>query len=570
MAVKEPADATRPIGAFQPLTHRNFREIWLASLMSNLALLITGVGAAWTMTLLTDSAQQIALVQSALMLPFLFLAMPAGAIADGYDRRYVALVALACAALANLLFVVAALSGLLTPFAVLALCFLVGIANTMFTPSWQSSVSEQVPGQDLPRAVALNAISFNIARSFGPAVGGVIVAAIGAAAAFATSVLLYIPMLLAFWRWRRAPVTPRLPPERVGGAIISGMQYIGHSGAMRAVIVRSFLYCVGASSIAGLMPLISKVRLDGGPLTFGILLACYGGGAVIGGVFLQRLRSLLGSAPTENGVALTAGGIIALSYADTLWMVALILLVVGAIWTQALTTLNVAVQTGAPRWVAGRALAGFQATAAGGFALGSWMWGYVVESSSLSTALMASGIVLLAFSLVGRWLRSPEDIPDPAAALHDLVEPEVSLALTGRSGPIVIEIEYLVREEEARGFYEAMLDVRRIRYRNGASAWSLARDIADARRWLERFHCSTWHDYLRQRTRLTAREFASLEAVVDRYGDGGPLRITRLLERPVGSVRWRADTPDRGEVPTGFHSLRGRSKPGFGDCLRRA
>jgi MFS family permease len=538
-------------GAFQPLVHRNFREIWLASLMSNLALLITGVGAAWAMTLLTDSAQYVALVQSALMLPFLFFAMPAGAIADSYDRRRVAIFAMSGAALANLLLLGVAWAGLLTPWLLLALCFLVGIFNTTFTPSWQASVSEQVPGEDLPRAVALNAVSFNIARSFGPAVGGAIIAVTGAAAAFAASVLLYVPMLLAFWRWKRPREKPRLPPERVGGAIVSGIRYIAHSGPMRAVILRSFLYCVGASSIAGLMPLLSKYQLGGGPLMFGLLLACYGGGAVLGGLFMQRLRSLLGSAPTETGVAITAAGIIALAFADTLWLAMPVLIGIGAIWTQALTTLNVAVQTGAPRWVSGRALAGFQATAAGGFALGSWLWGYVVEQSSLPTALIASGVVLIAFSFVGRWLRSADDIPDPAAGSHDLADPEVDLALTGRSGPIVIQIEYIVPEADAREFYDAMLEIRRIRRRNGANGWSLARDIADARRWIERFHCPTWHDYLRHRTRLTAEEFAALQAIADRFGVG-ELRITRLLERPVGSVRWGADTPDRGEVPTGI------------------
>lgn len=538
-------------GAFQPLVHRNFREIWLASLMSNLALLITGVGAAWAMTLLTDSAQQVALVQSALMLPFLFFAMPAGAIADSYDRRKVAIFAISGAALANLLLLGVAWSGLLTPWLLLALCFLVGIFNTIFTPSWQSSVSEQVPGEDLPRAVALNAVSFNIARSFGPAVGGAIIAVTAAAVAFAASVLLYVPMLVAFWRWKRPLEKPRLPPERVGGAIVSGIRYIAHSSPMRAVILRSFLYCVGASSIAGLMPLISKYQLGGGPLMFGLLLACYGGGAVLGGLFMQRLRSLLGSAPTETGVAITAAGIIALAFADTLWLAMPVLIGIGAIWTQALTTLNVAVQTGAPRWVSGRALAGFQATAAGGFALGSWMWGFVVEQSSLPAALIASGVVLIGFSFIGRLLRSADDIPDPSAGSHDLSDPHVDLALTGRSGPIVIEIEHIVPEADAREFYDAMLEIRRIRRRNGANGWSLARDIADARRWVERFHCPTWHDYLRHRTRLTAEEFAALQVIADRYGEG-ELHITRLLERPVGSVRWGADTPDRGEVPTGI------------------
>ncbi|RSU17699.1 MFS transporter [Sphingomonas koreensis] len=549
-AVNEEADGARKdSGAFQPLVHRNFREIWLASLMSNLALLITGVGAAWAMTLLTDSAQMVALVQSALMLPFLFLAMPAGAIADSYDRRRVAILAMGGGALSNLLLLGVALSGLLTPWLLLALCFLVGIFNTMFTPSWQSAVSEQVPAEDLPRAVALNAISFNIARSFGPALGGAIVAVIGAAAAFAASVLLYVPMIAAFWRWKRVPDTPRLPPERVAGAIVSGIQYIGHSGAMRAVIVRSFLYCAGASSVAGLLPLISKLHLQGGPLVFGLLLACYGGGAVIGGVFLQRLRSMLGHSPTENGVALTAAAIIALAFAGSLWLAAPILIFLGAVWTQALTTLNVAVQTGAPRWVSGRALAGFQATAAGGFALGSWVWGYVVEESSLTAAMIASGVALMAFSIAGRLMKSPADIPNPAAARYDPADPEIDLALTGRSGPIAIQVVHIVPEEDARGFYDIMLEIRRIRRRNGASAWSLARDIADARRWIERFHCPTWHDYLRHRTRLTAEELGLLSVIAERYGENGQLRMTRLLERPVGSVRWQADTPDRGELP---------------------
>ncbi|WP_439540579.1 MFS transporter [Sphingomonas sp.] len=537
---------------FGPLTHTNFREIWFASLMSNLALLITGVGAAWAMTLLTDSVQQVALVQSALMLPFLLFAMPAGAIADSHDRRNVAMIALCGAALVNLLIAAVTLAGLLSPPVLLGLCFLLGIATTTFTPSWQSSASEQVPANELPRAVALNAISFNIARSFGPAVGGVLVALAGAAVAFGTSALMYLPMLAAFWRWKRAPEKPRLPPERVVSAIVSGIQYIAHSAAMRGAIVRSFLYCAGVSAIMGLMPLISKQALGGGPLIFGVLLAGYGCGAVLGGLFLDRFRALLGSAPIENGTALAGVGMVCLSFCNTVWVASLVLVLIGAMWTQALTSLNVAVQTGAPRWVGGRALAAFQATAAGGFALGSWLWGYVAEQTSIPIALILSGAVLLCFSIAGRWLKAAEDIPNPAAVLDELEEPEIDLALTGRSGPIVIEIEFMVPEEEARSFYESMLVVRLIRRRNGVSAWSLARDIANARRWVERFHCPTWHDYLRHRSRLTAAEFEQVRDLSARYGEGGELRITRLLERPVGSVRWREETPDRDEVPAGL------------------
>ncbi|WP_404478868.1 MFS transporter [Novosphingobium sp. BL-52-GroH] len=538
-----------PVG---PLGHRNFREIWFGSLLASLALMIAGVGAAWTMTLLTDSPQQVALVQSALMLPYLLFAMPAGAIADSYDRRQIGMIALGGAAFVNVLIVLVTVTDLMTPPLLLGLCFLLGIATSTYTPSWQSLVSEQVPGEVIPRAVTLNAISFNIARSFGPAVGGAIVALAGAAAAFCVSTFLYMPMLAAFWRWKRVPEKPRLPPERVGSAIVSGVRYIAHSAALRSVIVRSFLYCSCLASIVGLMPLISKYALNGGPLVFGILLGSYGGGAVVGGLFIDQFRARLGSAPVESGVTLTGIGVVVLAFCHNIWAASIVLILIGAVWTQALTSLNVAVQIGAPRWVGGRALAAFQATAAGGFAMGSWLGGYVAEQTSISVTLGASGLTLVLLSIAGRWLKAAEDIPDPTASLREFDDPQIDLALTGRSGPIVIEIEFRVPKEEARGFYEAMLEIRLLRRRNGVSAWTLARDIGDAERWVERFHCPTWHDYLRHRSRLTAAELVLVTEISDRYGIVGETRITRLLERPVGSVRWRDDTPDRGQVPTGI------------------
>ena len=155
-------------GITAPLRHAVFRRIWLASLLSNLGLLIQGVGAAWAMTQMTSSADNVALVQTALMLPVMFISMPAGAIADMHDRRIVAMISLAIsfsgAATLSVLF----WFGEVTPNVLLALCFVVGSGMALFGPAWQSSVSEQVPAETLPSAVALNGISYNIERSFGP------------------------------------------------------------------------------------------------------------------------------------------------------------------------------------------------------------------------------------------------------------------------------------------------------------------------------------------------------------------------------------------------------------------
>ena len=180
-----------------------FRRIWLASLLSNLGLLIQGVGAAWAMTQMTSSADKVALVQTALMLPIMLISMPAGAIADMHDRRIVALVSLLIALVGATALTVLAWLNLVTPNILLAFCFVVGSGMALFGPAWQSSVSEQVPAETLPAAVALNGISYNIARSFGPAIGGIIVATAGAVAAFAVNAVLYLPLLVVLFLWNR-------------------------------------------------------------------------------------------------------------------------------------------------------------------------------------------------------------------------------------------------------------------------------------------------------------------------------------------------------------------------------
>ena len=189
-------DSPKPAadGITAPLRHALFRRIWLASLLSNLGLLIQGVGAAWAMTQMTASADKVALVQTALMLPIMLISMPAGAIADMHDRRVVALISLSISLSGATALTLLSWFGLVTPQVLLGLCFVVGCGMALFGPAWQSSVSEQVPAETLPSAVALNGISYNIARSFGPAIGGVVVATAGAVAAFAANAMFYLPL----------------------------------------------------------------------------------------------------------------------------------------------------------------------------------------------------------------------------------------------------------------------------------------------------------------------------------------------------------------------------------------
>jgi MFS family permease len=532
-------------GVAAPLRHATFRRIWLASLLSNLGLLIQAVGAAWAMIQMTSSADKVALVQTALMLPVMLISMPAGAIADMYDRRIVAMISLSISLVGATALTVLAWLGLVTPQSLLALCFVVGSGMALFGPAWQSSVSEQVPAETLPSAIALNGISFNIARSFGPAIGGIVVATAGAVAAFAANAALYIPLLVVLFLWRRTSEPSRLPRERLNRAIVSGVRYIANSPSIKIVLTRTFVTGVLGGSVSALMPLVARDLLHGGAQTYGIMLGAFGMGAVIGAFNITEVRKRMSGEAAIRACALSMGGAIgavALSREPVLTAAALV--VAGAVWMLAVALFNIGVQLSAPRWVAGRSLAAFQASIAGGIAIGSWGWGRLTDAAGVETALLVSAALMLASPLIGLWLQMPR-VGARNEDAEVLADPQVRLSLTARSGPLVVEIEYRVAQDNARAFHNVMQEVQLSRQRNGAYGWSIARDIADPELWTERYHCPTWLDYLRQRNRSTQSERALHQRAIDFHLGPDPVRVRRMLERPFGSVRWKEDTPDR-------------------------
>jgi MFS family permease len=528
-----------------PLRHSVFRRIWSAGLLSNLGLLIGGVGASWAMTQMTPSADKVALVQTAVLLPVMLIAMAAGAIADMHDRRVVGMVALAISLSGAIALTVLSWFNLMTPNILLALCFVIGTGMALFSPAWQSSVSEQVPAETLPAAVALNGISFNIARSFGPAIGGIVVATAGSVAAFAANAVFYLPLLVVLFLWDRVSEPSRLPRERLNRAMISGVRYISNSPAIRIVLTRTVVTGMIGGSVSALMPLVARDLLHGNAQTYGTMLGAFGVGAVIGALNLTRIRKRMsGEAAVRACAALMACAAVTVALSNHPVLTAAALVVYGAVWMLAVTLFNIGVQLSAPRWVAGRSVAAFQASISGGIAIGSWGWGRLTDAAGVETALLISAALMFASPLLGRWLKMPPvDARTEAAEL--LADPEVRLPLTGRSGPLVVEIEYRVDQENARAFHNVMQEVQLSRQRNGAYGWSIARDIADPELWTERYHCPTWLDYLRQRNRSTQSERALHQRARDFHLGPDPVRVRRMLERPFGSVRWKEDTPDR-------------------------
>jgi len=534
----------RAFAHVSPLRIREFRWIWISSLFGNVALLIQGVGASWTMTELTSSPQLVALVQTALLMPVMLLSMAAGAAADMYDRRRVVLIALGLCCMGASTLTLLTAFGLATPEVLLCGCFLIGSGMAFFSPSWHASAAEQVPSALLSSAISLNSISYNIARSLGPAIGGAIVAVAGGVVAFGASAVLYLPLIAAFLAWRRTAEPARLAPERLQWAIIAGLRYILHSPPVRTIIIRTFLTGFAGGSLSGLMPFVALSFLRGGAGTFGMLLGVTGVGAVAGAMTASRVRSRFTTEQlVRAGAAITGLCFLVVALSRTALLTVPALFVIGAAWMIMVTVLNISVQVTAPRWIAGRMLAGYQAAIAGGVATGSWFWGKMAAEAGVTASLLLSGAATIAMAFIGTWLRMPaEERVSEGTGIKE--PPDVGLALTGRSGPISIDVEYRVDPANARAFYTVMLEVRLIRKRNGAYDWSLCRDIAAPMLWIERFHYPTWADYLRQRDRRTAAEEAFERDALADIVEAGSIRVQRRLERPFGSVRWKEDTPD--------------------------
>src|SRR5438876_3539617 len=189
--------------AWSPLYQPLFRALWIAAVASNIGTWMQNVGAAWLMTSLTPSPVVVALVQAATSLPVFLVGLPAGALADIVDRRRLLIVSQGWMLLSAAALGVLTLIGFMSPWILLALTFALGLGAAMNTPAWQAIVPEVVSPSELQEAVALNAAGFNVARAVGPALGGLIVAAVGPGPVFLLNAASFIAVMLVVYCWNR-------------------------------------------------------------------------------------------------------------------------------------------------------------------------------------------------------------------------------------------------------------------------------------------------------------------------------------------------------------------------------
>ena len=497
----EPTPAARP-SIWHALSHRVFLWLSIAALVSNIGTWMQNVGAAWLMTSLSPSPLMVALIQTASSLPILLLALPAGALADIVDRRKVLIVSqtLMLAAAGALSWLT--IYHLTTPTSLLVLTFALGLGSALNAPAWQAMIPELVPREDLTAAIALGGINYNAARAVGPALGGLVVAWAGAGATFALNAASFLAVIGVLYRWERVPHASVLPAERMLGAIRAGLRYVRHAGALRATLVRTAAFTLGGSAVWAVLPLVARFELKLQASGYGLLLACFGTGAILGGACVPRLTQIV-SRNTLSGItsAMFALAMLALSRTSSVATAGVIMAIGGAAWTMTMSLLNVAAQLSVPAWVQGRALSCYQIVLQGAMAGGSALWGFAAGALGVRDALLLSAIaiVLGMLAMVRFKLIGEHDLAlDPAP---HWTMPELSDKLHPDSGPLLVTMEYLIDPARAPEFTRAMQSLRPIRLRDGAIFWGLFFDPSRPGRFIEYFVVESWLEHLRQHQR---------------------------------------------------------------------
>ena len=381
-----------------PFRHPAFRAIWTANLFSNIGSMIQSVGAAWLMTELTRSHLLIALVQASATIPIMLLGLFAGAIADNYDRRLVMLAAQSGMLVVSALLAALTYAGAIGPSGLLALTLAVGAGTALNAPAWQASVRIQVTPEDLPQAISLGALSFNLARSVGPALGGVLISLWNPQLAFALNAVSYLGMIVVLLRWK----PPRFSPARTPmlTSIGQGIAYSRNSPAIRKILLRGLVFGFGAAGYQALLPSIARDRLHGSEIDYGLMLGAFGIGSIGVALWVSNWRRRFGSetvVTVATGVFVVAQ--IGIAAAGNLVTALPATFIAGAGWVAAMTSLNVAMQLRSPEAILGRCLSLYQAVTFGGMALGAWAWGWLADVRGLPFALHAAA-AWLALTLV--------------------------------------------------------------------------------------------------------------------------------------------------------------------------
>ena len=343
----------------------------------------------------------VALTQTASALPFFLFALPAGALGDIVDRRKLILCTEMWMAAVAIVLAGITLAGYISPILLLILTFALSAGDAFESPAWRAVLPELVSKEDLPAAAALNGIEFNFARAIGPALAGVVIAIANVGAAFVVNAASFLGVIWVIARWKRPRQKRATPPETLKGATVAALRYVRFSPAIRTLILRSGIVMFFASGLLALLPSVAH-EVSQSPMGYGILLGCFGFGAVLGAVVMQQVRARWSAEAVVSGGTLIFGVMTAAAgFFHGLPMLGAVMLAGGAAWIVFISLFNVLILNHTPDWVRARVLAVSMLVFQGGMAAGSAAWGALATKAGTHSALMWAGMGTMASTLTG-------------------------------------------------------------------------------------------------------------------------------------------------------------------------
>jgi len=524
---------------WHPLRAPIFRNLLIADIASDVGTFMQSVGAAWLMLSLNAGPLYVALTQTASALPFFVLALPAGAIGDIVDRRKLILLTEIWMAAVAIVLVGVTIGGLLSPVLLLVLTFALSAGDALESPTWRAVLPELVSKEDLAAAAALNGIEFNFARAIGPALAGIVIAIANVATAFLVNAASFLGVIFVIARWKRPLHKRNTPTETLSGAMVAALRYVRYSPAIRILIFRSGILMFFASGLLALLPSVAHV-VSKSPMGYGLLLGCFGLGAVLGALTMQQVRARWSAEAVVSGGILIFGLMtVAMGTFRALPILGAVMLVGGAAWIVFISLFNVLILNHTPDWVRARVLAVSMLVFQGAMAAGSAAWGALATKTGIHSALIWAGVGTMICTLTALFLKLPDSTVDLTPWIHWRLPTILNHdPAPADAGPVMVTIDYVVDAVKAPGFIKAINKYGRIRRRDGAYQWGIFQDLENPERYLETFLVDSWAEHLRQHERSTRADRVVTERVQS-YTHGEPT-VRHLLYATANSVENRS------------------------------
>jgi MFS family permease len=385
---------------FRALQHRNFRLFWYGQLISLVGTWMQQVAQQWLVYRITDSPSKLSIVAAASTLPVLFLSLWAGVFVDRFPKRKVILVTQATAMVLAFILAMLVFTGVVQFWHVVVLATLLGTVNAVDMPARQSFVPEMVGKEDLGNAIALNSSVFNAARVIGPAMAGLLVAAVGEAVAFSINGASYLAVIAGLLMMRMPPFVANTTPRTPLADLLDGLRYVTQDPLKRVLIAALMIHSIFGTLHITLMPVFARdvFVVEGIPLLqdaearLGILSASFGLGALIAAITLASMGER-----TRRGTRITTGlfvypiAFLLFSFAPSFWFALPLLMLGGWAMITLLATTNTLLQTTTPDAYRGRVMSLYTMTLVGLMPFGHLLAGFLAERLGSAPLAVRSG-----------------------------------------------------------------------------------------------------------------------------------------------------------------------------------